>query len=171
MTRSTLSTKFTIHNMGEFEKKFKKQFKDDNDKEFKGNVLTEITAGVIQKKRLPEVNDVITLIKLGNIKVTDEQAEMMLERWLENEDNKERGITGAFCDLCKDVTIDLPLNKNFVDYITNMEDNINKQNDSLSNISNLLNNLKDIISNKTSEDTNNDEDNVTDENNNLHVVG
>lgn len=163
MARSRFTTKFTIHNIGEFEKKFKKQYKEEHGEEFKGNVLYAITLGVIQKKRLPEINDVITITKLGNFKVTDEQVEMSIQNGLEDEAYQERGLTGIFCDVCKDLVIDVPLNKQFVEQVKNMEDTINKQQealDGLSNIFNKLAGLKDKISNIENEVKEQSEDTV-----------
>lgn len=141
MARSSLDTKFTIHTVSEFEKRFKEQYKNNNGEKFKGNVLVEITLGVINKKKLPEVSDVITLIKLGNIKITDEQAESILERYLEIDGNN---ITTAFCDLCNDLTIDIPLNNNFVEQIKNLPDTIAKQQEAMNGINNLLSRLSNL---------------------------
>lgn len=141
MTRSSLTTKYTLHTVSEFENKFKEQYKRENDEKFKGNVIDAITLGVIRKKRLPEVSDVLTLIKLGNIQINEEQAEALLTRWLDDENNRKRGLTGAFCDCCKDLTIDIPLNQQFVNSIMSLEDNIQKQGESMNKINDLMNKL------------------------------
>lgn len=163
MARSRFTTKFTIHNIGEFEKSFKRQYKEEHGKEFIGNPLYAITLGVIQKKRLPEINDVITITKLGNFKVTDEQVEMSIQNGLEDEAYQERGLTGIFCDVCKDLVIDVPLNKHFVYKVKNLEDTINKQQedlDSFSNIFTKLAGLKDKINNIENEVKEQSEDTV-----------
>lgn len=163
MARSRFTTKFTIHNIGEFEKSFKRQYKEEHGEEFKGNVLYAITLGVIQKKRLPEINDVITITKLGNFKITDEQVEMSIQNGLEDEAYQERGLTGIFCDVCNDLVIDVPLNKQFVEQVKNMEDTINKQQEALDGLSNIFNKLagiKNKISNTENEVKEQSEDTV-----------
>ena len=140
MSRSTLSTKFFITNISKFEKSFREKYKTENGKPFKGNVINEITLGVIQQKGLPEVNDVITLIKLGN-DIDDKNAEVKLDTWLANEDNKKRGLAGAFCDLCKDICIDLPLNNVFVDAVNKLEDTIAERQNIMNQLSEMVKSL------------------------------
>ena len=95
---SALSTGMTIKDWVEFERRFKAKYKEETGEVFKGNVAQAITIGVIKKKKLPDVEDVITLIKLLNNKANDEQAYAILSKWLEDEENSKRGIAGAFCD-------------------------------------------------------------------------
>ena len=64
----------------------------------KVNIARYITLGVIDRKVVPDIDDVLLLIKLGNNNCEDTQAEAILERWLEDENNKKRGIAGAFCE-------------------------------------------------------------------------
>lgn len=166
--RSSLSIKFKISTIGKFEKAFKDTFKDDDNKKFKGNAVMYNTLGVIQRKRLPEVSDVIRLIKLGNADCSDEQAEGILERWLENDDNKQRGLVGAFCDLCKDLCMDIPYNKNFTDAINNLEQTIEDQQKALNGINDLVNKLKNIgaslTENIATEETTENTEETTEEN-------
>lgn len=138
MVRSKLSTKFTLHNWQTFEKKFKEQYKKEEDKPFKGNVAQYVTTGVIQRKKLPDVEDVITLIKLGNVSCGDDGAEAILEGWLNDENNKERGIAGAFCDICKDFCFDIPVHPLVRDQINNLEDTMNQMQDAMSQISEMF---------------------------------
>lgn len=152
MVRSNLTTKFHIGVVAKYEKSFKEQYKKENEKPFKGNVIQYITIGVVQNKRTPELSDCLTLIKLGNINCDDEQAEAIATRWLEDENNKQRGISGMFCDLCKDICIDLPLNKQFIDYVNKLEDNISNTQDIQSQLLSLLSNMK-ISSEKENKST------------------
>lgn len=91
-------------------KAFIKRYNSENEDKFKGNFTLYITLGVIDRKGLPDIDDVLTLIKLGNSGVDDTQAELKLQNALESEEYKERGLVGIFCDLCKDLLcIDLVL--------------------------------------------------------------
>lgn len=144
MTRSNLTTKFHIGVIGKFEKQFKEAYKKENEKPFKGNILQYLTIGVIQNKRIPDISDCITLIKLGNNNCDDINAEDILIRWLENDDNKKRGIVGAFCDLCKDLCLDVPFNKVSVDYINNLEDTIIKSQEAMNKLSEMINQLANL---------------------------
>lgn len=137
MARSTLSTKFFITNVSKFERTFRENYKKENNKPFKGNVIYEITIGVIKQKGLPEINDVITLIKLGN-DIDNKNAEVKLDTWLANEENKVRGLVGAFCDLCKDICIDLPINPLFVEEVNNLEDTITQRQNMLNKLSEMV---------------------------------
>lgn len=157
MTRSNITTKFTIHTVGEFSKSYAERYKRENDEKFKGNVLDDITLGVIRKKRLPDVTDVFTLVKLGNIKITDEQAEAIIERELAN----ERTLVDIFCDCCSDLAIDIPLSKEFKEQLVHLHETIDKQQAALNSMNDLVNqlaklgeNLKNSLGeeNKTSEE-------------------
>jgi hypothetical protein len=146
MGRSNLTTRFHAGVIGKFEKQFIKNYKEENGESFKGNVLSYITLGVIQRKRIPDINDCLLLIKLGNGKdCTDEYAEEKLSAWLENEDNRDRGLTGAFCDLCKDMCLDLPINKPFRDQVNGLEELINGTQETMSKLSDMIMNLKNIV--------------------------
>lgn len=154
MSRSNFTEKFTIHNISEFEKQFKKQYKEEHNEDFKGNVLDAITIGVIREKGLPDVSDTVRIVKLGCFKATDESIETRIQNGLETDEYKERGITGIFCDACKDLTIDIPLNKQFVQSILGLEDTINKRQDAknkmqelMSKLSSLGDKLKDAVEN------------------------
>lgn len=124
MKRSNLTTKYTVGNVGKFEKAYKERMKKESDKPFTGNAIVAVTIGVVQSKRMPEISDCLTLIKLGNNNCDDEQAEAILTRWLEDEDNQERGLAGAFADLCKDLCIDIPYSKQFVEQLNSIEEMI-----------------------------------------------
>lgn len=143
MVRSNLTTKFHKGAVAKYEKSFKENYKKEEGEVFKGNVIHHITLGVIQKKSIPEVGDIITLIKLGNTNCDDKQAEEILDRWLENEENKKRGLVGAFCDLCKDICIDIPIHEVITQQIINLEETINK---SLREKEEISNKFKDLIS-------------------------
>lgn len=147
MTRSNLTTKFTLRNIGEFTKAFKIKYKNETGETFKGNVLIYSTIGVIQRKRVPDVEDVIILTKLGNIGCQDEQAEAIIERALQSEEYAERGLVGIFCDECKDLCLDVPINKNFKDIVLNMEENINKKSEARDKLKDIINKIKEASDN------------------------
>lgn len=144
----TLTVKFTASQVGKFEKQFRDSYKKETGEQFKGNVIQFITTGVIQRKKVPDITDVITLIKLGSMGGTEEQAYATLERWLENEENKERGIVGAFCDCCKELCRDLPVNKEFKEQCENLEETITNMQTALAEMSKLfekITSLKDSV--------------------------
>ena len=149
MVRSNLSLRFTVRAIAELEKQYRKDYKNETDNNFKGNVLVAVTLGVIKEKGLPEIADCIRLIKAGNNNCDGEQAELILERYLEIEENKKRGLLGAFGDLCRDMVIDgLVLDEVFAEQLTNLEQTVIDRKKAMSNISELLEKFKSLQPNK-----------------------
>jgi hypothetical protein len=121
MKRSNCSIKFKAGIVAKFSKKYKEQYRKENGTKYEGNVLYDISIGVIEKKKIPEVEDVLTLIKLGQMDCTDEAAEAVLDKALESEEYKERGLLGIHCDLCKDICLDIPVHVQFTNMVMNLE--------------------------------------------------
>lgn len=151
MKYSSLSTVLTLDSWCKYEKKFKENYKKEEGESFKGSVAQYITSGVIKRKKLPDVEDEITLIKLLNGNATDEQAYAKLSQWLEDEENRKRGIAGAFCDSCKDLCIAVPIHPVVIAEIDDLEDTINniqeamlQMNKMIQSISNLRGKLSEI---------------------------
>ena len=105
MARSSLTTMFLISVIDKFQKKYREEHEDCKNK----NIARYITTDVINRKGIPDIDDTTLLIKLGNINCDDEKAYGILERWLADENNKKRGIAGAFCECCKDYCLDIPV--------------------------------------------------------------
>lgn len=141
MKRSNLTIKFKPSIVGAFMKSFRANYKRDNEKQFNGNVMLYCTLGVIQRKRVPDIDDCITLIKLGNENCSDEQANDILDRWLSDDENKQRGIAGAFADLCNDFCLDLPFNTECTEAIKNIENTINESSKAMIQLNEMLTNL------------------------------
>jgi len=128
MERSGLTIKYNVDSFNQFIRSYKENYKRNNNENFKGSVLDAITLGIIRDKQLPDIDDVLLLMKAGNFKVPDEQQVTMLQNWLDDEKNKDRGIVGAFCACCTDIVIDgMAPNKVFADALVGLEDTINKQ--------------------------------------------
>ena len=78
MGRSRLSTRFTLYNWNKFSKEFKQNYKKENEEPLQMNTAVYLTFEKIRSKKLfdggtsrigfrdPEIEDVVTLIKLGN---------------------------------------------------------------------------------------------------------
>lgn len=150
MVRSNLTTKFHLHTVNEFQKKYRNENEDCKKK----NIARYITVDVISRKGVPDIEDCILLIKLGNTNCDDTMAYDILQRWLDNEDNKVRGITGAFCELCKDYCIDIPVDSLHREQCEKLEEFINSRLEAQNKLNSLmeqLTKLKDNI-NKTSND-------------------
>ena len=142
MVRSNLSLSFRPKAIADLERQYRKDYKKENEQNFKGNVLMTITLGVIRDKGYPEISDCVRLIKAGN-NCADEQAYQILDRYLEIEDNKKRGLLGAFSDLCRDLVIDgLVLDEMFADQLKNLEQTVIDRRKAMSNISEMLEKLK-----------------------------
>ena len=121
MGRSRLSTRFTLYNWNKFSKEFKQNYKKENEEPLQMNTAVYLTFEKIRSKKLfdggtsrigfrdPEIEDVVTLIKLGNNNTNEEQAVQILENYLEDESTGKYGVTGAFLDLCCDFFNDLKL--------------------------------------------------------------
>ena len=158
---SVLSTVMTIKDWVAFERRFKTKYKEDTGEAFKGNVAQAITIGVIQKKKLPDVEDEITLIKLLNNNATDEQAYAILSKWLEDEENNKRGIAGAFCDSCKDLAVFVPMHSIVVGQINDLENTINSIQDAMNQFNKIIEQLgaiKDRLSDNKNEISDNEEE-------------
>jgi hypothetical protein len=158
MVRSNLTTKFHIHTVNEFQKKFRQ----DNEDAKKKNIARYITVDVINRKGVPDIEDCILLIKLGNTNCDEQQAEDILQRWLDDDKNKARGITGAFCELCKDYCKDVPVDSLHKEQCNQLEELINNRLEAQNKLQSLmeqLTKLKDNID-KASEETSAEEKNI-----------
>lgn len=142
MVRSNLSTKFNIGIVNKFQKKFRQDNEDCKNK----NVARYITVDIIARKGIPDIEDVVLLIKLGNNDCDEQQAYDILQRWLDDENNKERGILGAFCDLCKDYAMDIPVDSNHRDQCFHLEDYIQAKLNMKKNMTEVINQINEVIS-------------------------
>ncbi len=154
MARSNLTTKFIVGTVN----KFQKSYREENEDCKKKNIARYITVDVINRKGVPDIDDVLLLIKLGNNMCDDAQAEAILERWLEDENNKKRGIAGAFCDVCKDYCLDIPVDSLHREQCEQLEDIINKRIEMQKQLASmadkmaeLVDKLKDIQANNEAE--------------------
>lgn len=154
MARSNLTTKFIVGTVN----RFQKSYRDENEDCKKKNIARYITVDVINRKGVPDIDDVLLLIKLGNNMCDDVQAEAILERWLEDENNKKRGIAGAFCDVCKDYCLDIPVDSLHKEQCEQLEDIINKRIEMQKQLASmadkmteLIDKFKDIQANKEAE--------------------
>ena len=141
MSRSNLTTKFIIGTVN----KFMKSYRESNEECKKVNIARYITLGVIDRKVVPDIDDVLLLIKLGNNNCEDTQAEAILERWLEDENNKKRGIAGAFCECCKDYCLDIPVDSLHKEQCEQLENIIIKRLEMKKELSNVLSQMNNII--------------------------
>jgi uncharacterized coiled-coil protein SlyX len=154
MARSNLTTKFIVGTVN----RFQKSYRDENEDCKKKNIARYITVDVINRKGVPDIDDVLLLIKLGNNMCDDVQAEAILERWLEDENNKARGIAGAFCEVCKDYCLDIPVDSLHKEQCEQLEDIINKRIEMQKQLASmadkmteLIDKFKDIQANKEAE--------------------
>lgn len=150
MARSNLTTRFLVGTVN----KFQKQYRENNEECKKANIARYITVGVIGRKGIPDIEDVLLLIKLGNNNCDDTQAEAILERWLEDEENKKRGITGAFCECCKDYCLDVAVDSKHREDCEQLEDYINQRLEMKKQLSDITNQMKKML--ETVKETNND---------------
>ena len=141
MSRSNLTTKFIIGTVN----KFMKSYRESNEECKKVNIARYITLGVIDRKVVPDIDDVLLLIKLGNNNCEDTQAEAILERWLEDENNKKRGIAGAFCECCKDYCLDIPVDSLHKEQCEQLEDIINKRLEMQKQLANISERLSEML--------------------------
>lgn len=126
MVRSHLTTKFMPRDINKEARAFVKRYNSENENKFEGSYLDYITLGVVRRKVLPDIDDIYTLLKLGNSGIDDTQAELKLQNALESEEYKERGLVGIFCDLCKDLLcIDLVLSPQSKQHAMGLEEKIN----------------------------------------------
>lgn len=150
--RSNLTVKFNLGVVNKFQKSLR-----ENDKELKKKNLSRyMTLDVINRKGIPDIDDCIQLIKLGNNNCEEEQAYDILNRWLEDENNRKRGLAGAFAELCKDYSLDIPVDSLFKEQCDEIESSIQGR----LNLQTQLNGLFDKITNlkNTLENNKNNED-------------
>lgn len=152
MSRSILTTKFFRHDISEFCKKFKENYKKENNEPFKGNVIQYITDGVISRTNgMPESENCYLLIYLGNGIMDNENKETIadekIKAWEEIEGNKERGTLGLFCDLCKDLVLDLPICAEHTKLINSLEEQVINMQKARNQMTEMLSKFKDMLSN------------------------
>ena len=93
-----------------------------------------------------DVEDIINLIKLGNVSCGDDGAEAILDGWLNDDNNRERGLAGAFCDICKDFCFDIPIHPQIKEQIYTLEDTINKIQEAVNQFSKLVEQIGSLTS-------------------------
>lgn len=170
MKRSSLILKATPGIIASFERDYKKKYKEENGKQLEGNVIKSIIKDIVTSGGTPNLCDIIPLIKVFNNDCTDEQAYDIYSRWLDTEGNTDKGIRGAFCELCGGIALDWPLDPDFTNMLKNMEsilienDKINKmQEESLNKLKYSFMNMYTNIIKENTENTKNDT-NIIDEN-------
>ena len=144
MVRSKLTDKFLRRPWEDFERDFKRKDKEENDESFQGSVAQYVTSGVVKRKGLPDVEDVTSLMKIGLFNKDDETIDNRLNAYFEDEENKARGYAGAFCDICKDLTIDIPIHPQVTDEIMNMEEAIAKKLEAMNQLNKVIESLGDL---------------------------
>ena len=122
MARSRLTQRFKLYDWNKFSKDFKKKYKEENGEALTQNTAMYLTFSKIQRLSIisnkitglkdPEIEDVVTLIKLGNNNCKDEQAIEILENYLDDE-SVTGGLLGAFLDIIVDFYTDLKLGTKF----------------------------------------------------------
>ena len=154
MNKSNLDVVFTDYALAKFGSVFRKKYKEDRGKDFKGNLLLGITLDVLNEKGFPDVEDIIRLIILGKGYEDDaeKRAYAFLEQVKQREEYKERGELGIFCDLCRDAHIDKNMHKDILKVIDYSEKQIverlnsmckkNAFNDMVENLKLLSENIK-----------------------------
>lgn len=150
MKRSSLSTKFTPKRIIELERWFKEKYKKENGEPFKGNAIIALTYDLLMRKGMPDLEDIYVVGKAGNNNATDEEFDLIYQRWMENEENRKRGRVGALCDLMTDLlVIDDPINSNVTKMVLEAEGIINKRLEDKGKYSNeltdIINKLKDSL--------------------------
>jgi len=141
MVRSELVDQYLLHTWQLTEKKFKEKYKEEEGKPFKGNVAQYLTVGVIQRKKLPDYDDLVTIMRPGCLDNSDESIAKRVSAWLLKEENKEKGIAGAFCEVCKTFCIDIPVHPLVSSQINELEDTINKMQDAMNQFNKILESL------------------------------
>lgn len=147
MERCPLDYKFKADRIYKFSKTYREKYKRENEKEFKGNVIYDITLGVIEKKKLPDIEDVVTLVTLGGITEDTEVALNKIQDFIDKEENKEAGLKGLFCWLSRDLAYDFPLHPKTTEEINNMEERINQIIDSRNKFNELSTQLNGLLKN------------------------
>ena len=131
MSRSVLMPNmvFTPHNFNEIAKEFKAKYKEENGETFKGNVYFAMTIGVINTKKIPDIEDCLLLIRGGNnlcdIKTAEDKYTSFVKAY------PERGTIGCFCDMCRLLNQDLPFANQFGDMLEGLEVSIKEYIDSI----------------------------------------
>lgn len=139
MTRSNYSEKFLPKTVYDYCKKFKDKYKRENGEQFTGNVLDYITYGVIERKGLPDVEDVVTLVVISNNNCSEDVAFEKITNGLQVET-----LSDIFCKLCSDLTLDIPLHPRKVEVLKNLNDYIDKYIDRADKFNDFMNSLKSL---------------------------
>lgn len=112
MANSRLSKRFKLYDWNKFSKEYKKRYKEENGKALLQNTAIFLTFSKLSKPSLfddrksvfrePEIEDVTTLIKLGNNNCSDEECCEILENYLNDTSIEGVGLTLAMIDLIID---------------------------------------------------------------------
>lgn len=125
MKRSILTDKFSRKRWEDYERKIKRQYKEENKKPLNCSVIEYVTIGVINRKGAPDVEDLTELMKISICKdgqSLDEEIDDRLKTWLEIDENREKGYMGAFYEVCNDLLFDIPTHPVIAGKIKNMWD-------------------------------------------------
>lgn len=150
---------FTDYEAYKFFKDYKRTHEDVK------NVLTEITLGVIDKKELPELEDVYTIASIKkDYREDEEEFFRKYEDWKAIGDNSERGVLGAFADIVNDLVIVVSNNKEFKKVCLDIENIVNEQIENKNKLKEIGEELNKLFSEITNIKNNTDEnDTETDE--------
>lgn len=168
MKRSLLTDKFNRKRWEDYERKVKRQYKEENKKPLNCSVIEYVTIGVINRKGTPDVEDLTELMKISICKdgqSLDEEIDDRLKTWLEIEGNREKGYMGAFCEVCNDLLFDIPTHPVIAGKIKDMWNismtRINTP-DKIKELFNQLTKLKDNIEKESDETKETEENNIVD---------
>lgn len=167
MSRSVLMPNmvFTPHNFNEIAKDFKARYKEENGEQFKGNVYLAMTIGVIQDKKIPDIDDCLLLIRGGNnlcdINTAEDRYTAFIKAY------PERGTIGCFCDMCRILNQDIPFAKQVGGMLEGLEESINEYLDAKQKISDMKKQLQGALSNLNINDIKDGKANIGDILNNI----
>lgn len=156
---------FTPHNFDEIAKEFKARYKEENGAQFKGNIYFAMTIGIINAKKIPDIEDCLLLIRGGNNLCDISTAEKIYLGFIKA--YPKRGTIGCFCDMCRILNQDLPFAEQVGDMLEDLENSINEYLDAKQKINDMKKQLQGALSNLNINDIKDGKANIGDILNNI----
>lgn len=115
VTEGRITQRYKLQDIYAFSKSIKKEYKAENNKPLSTDVLYHITfaciqgAGIVARYKMPDIEDVVRLVKLGCDNCSDEAALIIIENNI-----KDKGLLGIFIDCMVELFFDTQINSGYL---------------------------------------------------------
>lgn len=115
VTEGRITQRYKLQDIYAFSKSIKKEYKAENNKPLSTDVLYHITfaciqgQGIVARYKMPDIEDVVRLVKLGCDNCSDEAALIIIENNI-----KDKGLLGIFIDCMVELFFDTQINSGYL---------------------------------------------------------